>query len=172
MRYSETLVKDMHGQSAGPSYTQQRDEEGWGRGWGRRDGVGQRRAGQRRRRNKDLWFNLQKWTTEKFPLVYVFIAWLRWQKHHGVIKKKKKREKKRKKQNNLFLVSSVVALLQAEVFTESKVRGQQRFNTLVQARHSSWEFLFFFLRKIATRLLLLSGTCLPIVESTILPMAM
>lgn len=40
----------------------------------------------------------------------------------------------------LFLVSSIVALLQAEVFTESKVRGQQRFNTLVQARHSSWEF--------------------------------
>ena len=91
-----------------------------------------------------------------------------------MIKKKKKRKEKRKtKQNNLFLVSSVVALLQAEVFTESKVRGQQRFNTLVQARHSSWEFFcFFFVRKIATRLLLLSGTCLPIVESTILPMAM
>lgn len=28
MRYSETLVKDMHGQSAGPSYTQQREKEG------------------------------------------------------------------------------------------------------------------------------------------------
>lgn len=64
-------------------------------------------------------------------LWYVFIAWLRWGKHHGVIKNKTKQ---------LFLVSSVVALLQAEVFTESKVRGQRRFNTLVQARHSSWEF--------------------------------
>lgn len=40
-----------------------------------------------------------------------------------------------KKEKQLFLlVSSAVALLQAEVFTESKVRGQLRFNTLVQAK--------------------------------------
>lgn len=60
-------------------------------------------------------------------------------KHHGVICSFLFRKRK-KKETQLLLVSSVEALLQAEVFTESKVRGQQWFNTLVQARHSSWEF--------------------------------
>lgn len=49
---------------------------------------------------------------------------LRWRMHHGVIEKKKNK-------NLSPCFSSVVALLQAEVFTESKVRGQRRFNTLV-----------------------------------------
>lgn len=44
----------MHGQSAGPSYTQQGDEEGKG---GKRDG-GIKRAEGRKKKNKDLWFNL------------------------------------------------------------------------------------------------------------------
>lgn len=102
----------MHGQSAGPFYTQQRDEGGRG---GKREETKTFGLICRSGQQKLLWY-------------VFFIAWLRWRKHHGVIKKR------------LFLVSSIVALLQAEVFTESKVRGQQRFNTLVQARHSSWEF--------------------------------
>lgn len=45
------IGKDMHGQSAGPSFALWRQKEGWGKevGWkGRRDRWG--------RRNKDLWF--------------------------------------------------------------------------------------------------------------------
>ena len=45
----------MHGQSAGPSYTQQRDEEGLG---GKKEGWRGVTGGQEERRNKDLWFNL------------------------------------------------------------------------------------------------------------------
>lgn len=43
----------MHGQSAGPSYTRQTEEEGWG---GRDGGFGGK--GAEERRNKDLWFYL------------------------------------------------------------------------------------------------------------------
>lgn len=60
MRYSETLVKNMHGQSAGPSYTQQ---ERQGRLGDRRDGgvkgmkVGWEAWGEGGE-GQDLWFNL------------------------------------------------------------------------------------------------------------------
>lgn len=71
-----------------------------------------------------------------------------------------------KKEKQLFLlVSSAVALLQAEVFTESKVRGQLRFNTLVQAKAlvlgvlERLQHVYFLL------FLLLSGTRLPVVDS-------
>lgn len=81
MRYSETLVKDMHGQSAGPSYTQQKDKEGWGKeGW-------RGKRGQRGGETKT--FGLICRTGQQKFLWYVFIACLRWRKHHGVIKKKK-----------------------------------------------------------------------------------
>lgn len=126
MRYSETLVKTCTARVLDlPTHSREtrkvRGKEGW-RG----------KRGQGRGETKTFGLNCRS-GQQKF-LWYVFIAWLRWQKHHGVIKKQNKNN------NNLFLVTSVVALLQAEVFTESKVRGQQRFNTLVQARHSSWEF--------------------------------
>lgn len=121
MRYSETLVKTCTARVLGLS-THSRETrmvEGKKRWRVRGEGAGERET---------KTFGLICRSGQQKFLWYVFIAWLRWRKHHGVIKK------------NLFLVSSVVALLQAEVFTESKVRGQQRFNTLVQARHSSWEF--------------------------------
>lgn len=111
------IGKDMHGQSAAPSYTQQREKEGWGE---RRDrgAKGEAREGEQR----PLVLNQQVRTTE-LPLVCLncmFCAgecttvWL-----------------KRKNKNLSPCFSSVVAHLQAEVFTESKMRGQRRFNTLV-----------------------------------------
>lgn len=69
----------MHGQSAGPSYTQQGDEEGKG---GRRDGGIKRAEG---RKKKTTTFGLICRSGQQKFLWYVFIAWLRWRKHHGVI---------------------------------------------------------------------------------------
>lgn len=68
----------MHGQSAGPSYTQQRDKEGWGK-----EGCQGVKGGRGREETKT--FGLICRSGEQKFLWYVFIAWLRWRKHHGVI---------------------------------------------------------------------------------------
>lgn len=75
----------MHGQSAGPSYTQQRDKQGLGK-----EGCQDKGEGQRGGKTKT--FGLICRSGQQKFLWYVFIAWLRWQKHHGVIKEKKTKQ--------------------------------------------------------------------------------
>lgn len=94
-RYYEVfrdVGKDMHGQSAGPSGTQQRGEDSLGKdGWrGERDrgAGGGGGGGWGGEQDIDLGRNLKSWTTE-IPLVSVSLHGCAGGKHHGVIKKEK-----------------------------------------------------------------------------------
>lgn len=119
------IGKDMHGQSAGPSYALRREKEGWGgeEGW---EGVNGRGGG-----GGSKTFGFKLVSPNNRTIFGMFeLHDLRCRMHHGVIERKEMKRNK-KKTFSLFFFSSVAALLQAEVFTESKVRGQRRFNTLV-----------------------------------------
>lgn len=80
MRYSETLVKTCTARVLNlPTHSR----ETW-KVRGRRDGGVKGGRGEEKTKTFGL---ICRSGQEKF-LWYVFIAWLRWRKHHGVIKKK------------------------------------------------------------------------------------
>lgn len=93
------IGKDMHGQSAGPSYALRREKEGWGgeEGW---RGIGEGWG----RRNKDLWFQIGKSEQQNY-LWYVWIAWFTLANAPQCDWKKRK-EKKQKKDFLLFFFFS------------------------------------------------------------------
>lgn len=73
----------MHGQSAAPSYTQQREKEGWGE---RRDGGAKGEVGEEEQRPL-VFKSTSPNNRTSFGMLELHV--LRWRMHHGVIEKKK-----------------------------------------------------------------------------------
>lgn len=120
MRYSD-IGKDVHGLIGGHTY-----------GW-RGEGAGQVAdlAGHLKGRWQELWFVSKSWRKQEKFLWYVFIAWLHWQKHHG---------EREEIFHFFFFISGPSTGWGIPRVKRWVSRGQRRFNTLVQARHSSCEF--------------------------------
>lgn len=95
------IGKDMHGQSAGPSYALRREKEGWGG----RGGMERYRGGVGVGGTKTFGFKLVSLNNRTIFGMFELHD-LRWRMHHSVIERKEKKRNKRKTFSLFFFFSS------------------------------------------------------------------